>query len=97
MNINNGKPLEVLNVDDGRYLCKLVPLSREKSSREWREYYFVLVSEVCSYTGDKKLYIHNQFKESQGVGTTKSFNSEDWNLFVEKFKFWVYNNLDIIL
>lgn len=95
--LNGNIEISLYGVPNGRYLCKLIPLNDNKSTREWQQYYFALVDLVSNHTGEYKQDIHSRFKQEYGIESTKELDSEHWNEYILSFKNYIFNNLDIMI
>lgn len=87
----------IRGLSDGKYLVKIMPINTKKTTKEWQEHYFLLVDECVSSTGNSKYVIHEEFKKHEGIETTKSLSSEDWSKFIENFKLYAFDKMNVTL
>lgn len=85
------------NLDDGRYLVTVREITAEKTTREYQEQYFAMVDAVRDHQGDSRYVIHERFKAHQEVVTTTGFSIQEWLRFIDAFKWWAFNTLDLAL
>lgn len=88
-------------LEDGHYLVTIKKLNEAKTSRDYQEQYFLLVDIVVADTGNDRYAIHEQFKQHQfekkGIGTTKGLTVNEWIHWIEDFKWFIFENLNILL
>lgn len=94
----NEQFLELMGLlGDGKYIVDVRSLNPLKTEREFQNEYFALIDLVRNVTGDTRYSIHETFKDYRKVETTKDFSLQDWVDFIAAFKWYYYNEADIIL
>lgn len=86
----------IKSLKDGEYVYLIIPI-HPKTGDEYRRLYYAKLRSVCRITGDSVPDMHNLFKESNAIITTKDLSIEEWKSFHALFQSWIYNNLDIII
>jgi len=84
------------NLEKGKYLIIIHSLDTTTES-VLRRYYFTLVDNVSSFSGDTNQVIHTRFKKHQEINSTKDFKVEDWKVFIDDFKQYIFYKLDYLL
>jgi len=94
--IKNKKIKIPIDVDDGKYTIQIIPVLL-KSSKEFQAMYFLMVDIVRNYSGWTRYEIHEAFKVYSEIATTKNFGEDDWSIYIDRFRYWVFNNFDIAI
>ena len=88
---------------DGDYLMFLIKIS-DKSPSEWMKFYRVIISDVSQSVGESKEDLHQMLKEClDGVikpgaeVSTKSLDTAQWQLYMDKVSEFLHKNYDYIL
>ena len=66
------------------------------TEEDYRAAYFKLVDIAVLESGNDKDTIHKAYKAHEKINSTKEFGIVDWKRYLENFKLWLYNNLNII-
>jgi negative regulator of genetic competence, sporulation and motility len=85
LEIRNGKAVNELPLLEGTYTV-IVLSNKERTYREWTEYWFSLILEYCNETGNSKYDVHRWIKEHIGIESTKDI--QDWDATIQKVKIW---------
>lgn len=93
------EPLEkTLNtLGDGKYIIRIMYINDLKTPEDCRKYYFSLVDECVKATGHTRYEIHEFFKEYKEIETTKDMDSEDWHKFIDSFRGYAYDKMNVYL
>lgn len=83
-------------LDNGTYILSLERVGFS-SVTDYRKAYFDRVQACSLSTGNDKYTIHEAFKSFMNVNTTKEFNESDWKMFLNKFSWWAFDNLDCMV
>jgi glutathionylspermidine synthase len=93
----------ISRMPDGDYLMVFVKVS-DKSPSEWMKYYRVILAEVSQQVGESKEELHNMLKDEldsvihKGQElSTKSLDTEQWQMYMDKVSEFLHKNYDFIL
>lgn len=99
-----GKPVKgvqelnkFLKTLDGNYIFDIQKENNLTTPEECRAAYFVKLEIVQKHSGDEKYNIHENFKQSVDIQSTKGFTITDWKNFIKKFQIYIFENYDIIV
>lgn len=87
-------------LDDGRYLLTMLQIREPKTIDEYRAEYFAKRDVVAAETGNSKADIHNMAKGwllTDGMTSTKELDIEGWKAFLQNFKEWAFEFLNVYL
>lgn len=87
----------ISSLDDGRYVLTIQPINPLISSRDYQNAYFAMVDTCVAATGNSRYVIHEAFKKESKVDSTRHFDEIRWKDYLSKFRFWAYNNMDVIV
>ena len=85
------------SLDDGTYILTIQSINPLTTTRDYQNAYFAMVDICVSSSGNARYIIHDSFKAAQGVASTTNFTVQDWKTYIEKFKFWAYDKMDVIV
>lgn len=84
------------SLENGKYLISIKPIG-QRTVKDCKAHYFALVDTVRHFTGDDRYSIHENFKNHQGIESTKNFDINDWEKFIANFKWYVFEKLDLTI
>lgn len=84
------------SLEDGEYLVTVKKRRDDKNEESYRNQYFAMIDECVHITGYKKQEIHELYKEHRTIKTTENFTPLEWEDFIEKFKYYAYNNMGVV-
>ena len=87
----------ITSLDDGTYVMTVQSINPLVSERDFQKAYFAMIDICVASTGNARYIIHDAFKAESEVQTTKNFSVEQWREHLEKFRYWAYNNMDVIV
>ena len=87
----------ISSFDDGDYILTIQSINPLTTPRDCQNAYFAMVDICVSSTGNPRYIIHDSFKAAQQVATTTKFTVPEWKDYLEKFKFWAYDKMDVIV
>ena len=88
---------EYLKGLNGNYTLDIQEENTLTTPKECRAAYFTKVDIVQKHSGDERYDIHQAFKESRGIESTKEFTVTDWRNLLRQFQIYVFENYDIII
>lgn len=84
------------SLDDGDYLLEIAAINPLKTEADFQRAYFASVDLCVMESGNSRYIIHDAFKDFKNVESTKNFNLSEWKKFLEEFKIWAYNTMDVV-
>lgn len=84
------------NLEEGKYLLTIQPI-HPKSNKEYQAHYFLMIDIVRNHTGNDRYTIHNDFKANQRIESTKNFSVDDWVLYLNDFRWWIFEKFDLAI
>ena len=84
------------SLKDGDFMLNVFTSDPLVTEEDYRAAYFKLIDIAVAESGNDKDTIHKAYKKYQKIESTKDFNIVEWKKYLENFKLWLYNNLNII-
>ena len=93
--INQEEVIRYLSSLNGNYLIKALWVNEDKTLVDYRNQYFAMVDQCANHLGSSRYSIHELFKAEKKIVTTTNFTIEDWIDFIEDFRWWSFNNIEM--
>lgn len=87
----------ITSLEDGRYVIIIQSTNPLITTRDFQKAYFAMIDICVMETGNDRYTIHNAFKISSEVDSTKDFTIVQWQDYLNKFRYWSYNELNVIV
>lgn len=86
-------------VPDGEYFMLFRPMVLDAITTEldYQRYYFKMLEDVAKETGNSKADLHQMIKEASHKESTKEFNTADWHIYTQHAKWFIFQNLGMIV
>lgn len=84
------------SLKDGDFMLTVFTSNPLVTEEDYRAAYFKLIDLAVLESGNDKDTIHRSYKSHQKIASTKDFGIIEWKQYLENFKLWLYNNLNII-